>query len=149
MEKIIDSVSDIATIFAFLLAIFGFWYAVKQFNQYKKTEQARFWLDLRKMFKEHDEVHQRLRNPEDWRSSRIGPVNNDEWAKVEAYMGLFELCNILIKRNLIDIEIFKTQYEYRIRNILSNEVIRQKKLIDAKEGWKEFIELVKKLDLCL
>ena len=149
MEKIIECISDVATISAFLLAIFGFWYVVKQFTQYKKTEQARFWLDLRKMFQDHDEVHRRLRNPDDWGSGRIGPENPDEWSKVEAYMGLFELCNIMIKKDLINIEVFKTQYEYRIRNILNNEVIKQSKLVEARDGWKEFIDLVKRLDLCI
>jgi hypothetical protein len=76
--------------------------------------------------------------------SRTKPTGKD-LPKVEAYMGLFEHCKAMLDDGLIDWSTFESIYAYRIDNILANPVIVREKLINEKDGWKVFIELVKRL----
>lgn len=109
-----------------------------------KANRARFWLDLRDHFAQHDCVHRRLRPMGDW-SKDDGPKTNEEWASVEAYMGLFEHCEIMLEQRLIDEKTFREIYAYRLRNIVANDIIRQNKLIGHPYGWKRFLALLQRL----
>jgi hypothetical protein len=50
-------------------------------------------------------------------------------------MGLFEHCELLIEKKLLDIETFKVIFEYRLSNIIANPIIVKAKLIDEKNSW--------------
>ena len=83
----------------------------------------------------------------EWAGTGKGPSNPQEWAQLEAYMGLFEHCEIMLREGLIDLKTFDLNYGYRIKNILANEVIVREKLVKAKEGWPQFISLIHRLDI--
>ena len=112
----------------------------------RKIKQAEFWMQLRVDFSKYDEVHSNLRPGGKW-WRREGPNTVEEWVKVEGYMGLFEHCEIMLKQGLLDESVFADSYKYRIANIVSNESIRQAKLIKHAQGWERFIELCKRLEL--
>jgi hypothetical protein len=111
---------------------------LEQMEQNRKINEARFWLELRKMFGDFADVHLKLRGG-DW----PGPDSAEEWTRVEAYMGLFEHCSRMLQDKLIGIDTFKRLYGYRIGNILANRRIVEKKLIDHGKDWQDFIELVR------
>jgi len=61
-----------------------------------RTNRAHFWRNLRMDFSEHAEVHKALRPGGKWAVGG-GPQTNDDWARVDAYMGLFEHCEIMLE----------------------------------------------------
>jgi hypothetical protein len=126
--------SHVATSVALVVAVY-------QAMKLRAENRARFWLELRKMFAEHDEVHFRLRGG-GWPEGHTGPSTSQEWAKVESYMGLFEHCNRMLEEGLIDLETFRHIYKYRVQNILNNQTIVQAKLNKAnRDNWKDFVDL--------
>ena len=55
-------------------------------------------------------------------------------------MGLFErMGHALIDPGIIDLELARRSYGYRIDNIVANRCIRCKKLICQQRGWTDFI----------
>jgi len=108
-----------------------------------KITQASFWLQLRRMFADHNDVHFNLRPDAAW--SRNLPIT--ELPKIESYMGLFEHCKLMLDDELIDLGTFKKIYAYRVRNIIRNPEIVFVKLMAHIDGWKDFVGLVIMLDL--
>lgn len=106
--------------------------------------RATFWLTLRKMFADHNEVHFALRPGGAWYQKE---PPTEAFPKVEAYMGLFEHCIVMLDDKLIDLATFKKIYAYRVENIIRNPAIVFKKLMDRAKGWTDFIRLVVDLDL--
>ena len=124
-----------------------------------KNSRAQLWMDLRKMFDGHMEVHSILR-PNEKRSipepcpkccnqKKSWPCCKDEWVKVEAYMGLFEHCEGLLEEKLIDENTFRDIYSYRISNIVNNEKIKREKLVELGRYWLRFRALAERFDITL
>lgn len=139
--------TNIAQIAATTISAFALFYAGWQVTLSTRVNRAQFWLELRKMFHEHKDVHTKLRDGGEWAADGSGPSNPAEWANLEAYMGLFEHCERMMDEGLLDIKTFKSIYEYRIHNIVSNSIIYQAKLIDEVAYWTDFIALMKRCDI--
>ncbi len=100
------------------------------------------------MFAKHDEVHLNLRPTGKWcKPNRPKDNDNEGWAKVEDYMGLFEHCEVMIDDDLIDLKTFNAIFSYRLENLLDNETIVEAKLIEEGKSWQGFIRLLKKLEV--
>lgn len=143
----LDDWAKVSTIAGALVAIVALIYTAHQIHQNTQISRGQFWLELEKMFSQHDEVHLNLRPGGKWSGGETGPEDSVEWAKVEDYMGLFEHCEIMLQRKLIDEETFKAIFSYRLRNILSNEQICRAKLVDEKASWENFLKLLKRLKI--
>ncbi|MDX1994051.1 MAG: hypothetical protein SF029_16820 [bacterium] len=130
-----------------IVTIVGVVYAGNQLHLSRRVSQGEFLLHLDEMMRVHDKVHRSLRPGGKWAKGNVGPINADEWADVESYMGLFERIKILIDRKILDIKLFDRLYGYRIDNIIANEVIVQTKLgSEEKESWQDFIALHRALE---
>ena len=131
-----------------------------------KNQRAQFWLELRKMFAEHDGVYRMLHYGTWPRSladsativSDVFPMDTDsssdredpsleQWADLEAYMDLFEQCKAMLDDDLIDFSTFSSIYGYRVGDILANKTITREEFRnkEARGGWKDFIALAEKL----
>lgn len=111
-----------------------------------QANRARFWLELRDRFARHDDVHKRLRPGGTW-SGQGGPSSPDEWAQIEAYMGLFEHCEIMLDQKLIDEQTFQEIYSYRLENIVANRAVRTEKLGRLAHGWTRFLNLARRMKI--
>jgi hypothetical protein len=120
---------------------------LEQMHATDKINNAQLWLSFRQFLTKYDEIHLKLRPGGKWREEGTGPSSVQEWVKVEAYMGLFEHANRMLNMKLIDLDTFKDIYEYRISNIIANEIIKKDKLVDKSDSWKNFIELCNKMGL--
>jgi hypothetical protein len=140
-------IKDWVQLVGLLVAIGALIFTAYSVDRNRRTVRAQFWLNLRDQFSKHLEVHLKLRPGGEWAGTGKGPSSAQEWAQLEAYMGLFELCEIMLREGLIDLKTFSLIYGYRVRNILANEVIVQEKLLKAKEGWTQFINLTRRLGL--
>jgi hypothetical protein len=110
------------------------------------------WLKLEETSRHYDYIHLKLRPGGEWTAQDvqgryIGPKNNVEWATVEDYMGFFEHIKILLDRELIDKTTFKKLFAYRLRNIVRNPIIVEHKLKIRGQGWSEFIQLLRDLEI--
>lgn len=139
--------ADIATMVGAATAIVVLIYTSLQVRQNTLVSRGHFWLELEKMFATHDEVHINLRPGGRWSEPDSGPETVEDWGKIEDYMGLFEHCEIMLKRKLVDWETFGSIFSYRIHNILGNRRIVTAKLIEERESWTGFIRLLKKLEI--
>ena len=110
------------------------------------ANRARFWLDLRTHFYRYDDVHRKLRPRGEW-ASGDGPTTVDEWAQVEAYMGLFEHCEMMLEKGLIDERQFSEIYKYRLSNLVANDTICEEKLRKRPEGWISFVALLDRMGI--
>jgi hypothetical protein len=110
---------------------------IEQLTRNSEINEFRFWLELRRMFWQHHDIHIKLRNGQ--------KIDSEELPRIEAYMGLFELVYEMLEKGLINWPTFLRLYEYRINNIMKDPFVVKTKLIDNEEGWENFIALVKKL----
>ncbi|MBM4354892.1 MAG: hypothetical protein FJ109_14065 [Deltaproteobacteria bacterium] len=136
---------DVFEVVALAIAVVSLVYTAYSVHQGKKTARAQFWLDLRDRFSQHDQVHRALRPGGEWTRPETGPKSPDDWARLEAYMGLFEHCELMLGQGLIDFPTFKAIYGYRVHNILANKVIAEEKLVKRRDGWSHFLALVERL----
>lgn len=130
------------TIIGLPLTVIGIIIGIIQIRFSKRIEEARLWIDLREVFRNHNDVHLKLRNGGKWTKGDNGPENEEDWANVDAYLGQFELCQVMLSRKLISKNIFKSQYDYRLYNIIKNAKIKDK-ILKEKDDWQSFISLCK------
>ncbi len=139
--------ANVATIAGIPIAVLALIYTAYQIQQSTKISHGNFWLELEKMFSTHDEVHIKLRPGGEWTKKDSGPEAVHDWAKVEDYMGLFEHCELMLRKGLIDWDTFKLVFSYRLYNVVSNKIIVDAKLQQEKESWQAFIRLLKLLKI--
>jgi len=146
MENVtIELISSWVTIIGLPLALITILVAIRQSIFSKNIAEANLWLELRQSFLIHNEVHLNLRNGGDWATKKSSPTTYEDWAKIDAYLGQFELCQLMLERKLINPEMFKSQYDFRLFNILENKAIVS--YIGAQQkDWKEFIKLCESFD---
>jgi hypothetical protein len=139
--------ANVATIIGVIIALLALFYTAIQILQNTNISRAKFWLELEKMFSLHDEVHMKLRPGGEWTKEGEGPKTVQEWAKVEDYMGLFEHCEIMLQKKLIDQETFQAIFSYRLNNIVANKIIVEAKLIREKGYWANFMRLLNRYNI--
>lgn len=147
-ETIVGSLREIATVIGVIAGVGSLAFAAVNTRATLRANRARFWLDLRGHFAKHDDVHRRLRPGGEW-SKGGGPESARDWAELEAYMGLFEHCELMLDQKLIDHETFKSIYAYRLENIVSNENVRKHKLRAEFNMWTRFLALLKRMDITI
>ena len=139
-KETLEILTDYVTIIGLPLTLTGIITGIVQIRYSKKVDEARLWIELREVFRNHNAVHLNLRNGGAWAHSGKGPATQEEWANVDAYLGQFELCQMMIENKLINKKIFRSQYSYRIHNILQNKTIKEK-IKNQKRHWELFISL--------
>jgi hypothetical protein len=132
--------ANISTIIASLGALGALSYTAYQVSVSSKISRANFWLELRNQISNHSEIHLKLRN-EEWSNDDEKFPPEQDWSKLEAYMGFFEHCETMLDQKLIDWATFNDIYGYRIQLILLNPIIVREKLINRRSGWKRFLKL--------
>ncbi len=113
-----------------------------------KIAKSDFMLSLRKMFSYHDEIHFKLRgNTGNWAAGiPEEDQTNKNFAKIDSYLGLFELCYQMYKNDMLNIDEFNNLYGYRLKNIFNNKDIF-KRINLEKEYWQDLLELKAKLKI--
>ncbi len=127
--------------------VLGFIVTNRELVQSRKIAQGEFLLHLDELFREHQQIHINLRPGGAWSTSQGAPRSAEEWAALEAYMGLIERIKVLIDDGIIDLKTFKRLYGYRVNNVVQNETIRHEKLEGMRaDYWQDFIALRTALD---
>jgi hypothetical protein len=96
-----------------------------------KVTRADMWLKLETMFSTSRREHVHLAIM-DKKYPKENFMDTDDSYWVDDYLGIFELCYIMIEKGIIDISTFKAVYRYRLIYFLQYELLVKEKLI--KEG---------------
>ncbi|HMH12781.1 MAG TPA: hypothetical protein VK578_06705 [Edaphobacter sp.] len=134
-----------------LIAGVGIGYAVKTLRAGAEIARAQFWVMVRGVLANYDDVHAKLRPEGIWgvplaeKYSLQGPQDAAEWARLELYMGMFEYCETLLTHGLLDEKEFSDAYRYRLDNLVHNAVIVREKLHERGIYWKKFSNLCGRL----
>ena len=121
----------------------------------RQIAQAQFLLALDDAFRQHEATHRKFRPATGTPTSTVGlwhgrnargPTTPEEWADVEAYMGLFERVNVMIDQRLLDVAVIQRLRGYRVTNILTNPFVMKEKLTKRADDWDDFIALAKRLN---
>ncbi|MEY4330719.1 MAG: hypothetical protein RL609_1467 [Bacteroidota bacterium] len=145
-NQLLESMADLTTIVGFPIACLTIYMTWREYVQTKKVAEGTLLLELKNTFLEFDDIHLGLRPGGIWTiGNRL--FSSEDWIRVETYMGLFELCEILISNQSISEKNFKDQYLFRLHNILNNEEIVNFKLNHEKEYWQTFIALCRRFEL--
>ena len=144
-----DVISSVATAGATIFSGVGLILVGFQMRQTAKVNRSQLMLELRQMFAAFNEVHIKLRPEGDWSGGNgKGPCSVEEWAEVDAYLGLFEHCERMLADNLLQEDEFRRTYGYRLRNLMENQKIVREKLQSGEKGeWADFIELLNRLNI--
>jgi len=144
-------VTTVFGVAAGLVALYFTWRQVRdtriQSEKNAENNQANSILQIREAFDSHIEAHINLRPGGVWHNSESEPTTTADYAKIELYMGLFEFCDELLERELLDLDTFKRQYNYRIQNLLTNGFVIGSKLVSSRENWLGFINLCYRVDV--
>jgi hypothetical protein len=125
-------IGDIASWIGIIIAAAALVYTARQVGLAERHTNAQFLDNLHSRFEKYADVHINLRPGGGWHGG--GPQSVEEWARVEAYMGLFERVAIFMEFGLVDPQIVRRLYGYRIVNIWANDVIREEKLVRRASG---------------
>ena len=130
------------------LALFNYMAIKQDKHERLKIAQGDFMLTLRKMFYLHEDIHVNFRGDKgDWVNGiPLKDRTNENYAKIDSYLGLFELCYQLIKRDLIDLNEFNDIYGYRLRNLFCNKSILEKIELE-RSNWTDLLELKEKIGI--
>jgi hypothetical protein len=96
--------------------IIGLWYAGSQLRASRLSARGTFLLNLDEAFLRHLDVYSRL-----------------------------ERIEVLIEGGVLNTHLTNRLYGYRVRNIVANERIRTKLLVEGAAGWQDFLSLVSRL----
>lgn len=124
--------ANLATIGGVLVALVVLFYTARQIHQNTEVSRGQFLLALEEMFRRHDTVHLKLRPGGEWAERGKGPATPQELAELEDYMGLFEHCEALLRNKLVDADVFRSIFAYRLRNLVANDKIVHEKLINER-----------------
>jgi hypothetical protein len=167
--------ADVGTVVVGIVGIVVLWINSKQLRlstEARETDATArtvsLSLELRKMLASYDTVHAKLAPGGQWADADgvsvrwardkvsmtwdewnqlPGPSTPEEWRQVEAYMGLFEQYEPMLRGGLIDLNVFKESFRYRLLNIMANRKIVLAKLGVRRSGWKLFIDLLRLMEI--
>ncbi len=138
--------ASVATILGVIVGGLALIYSAIQLRISSRVSQAQFWLDLREMFADkHQAIHLKLRNGE-WSNDDAKFPSEDDWASLEAYLGLFEHCEKMLEQGLLDASTFESIYGYRLQRIVENPLIVREKLVGRRWGWRDFLRLLERVE---
>ena len=148
IASVVATIADFAAAVGVIVALVTLIIEVRRVRRDVRVNRASFWLDLETMFRDHDTVHSNLKRGGSWSDEKGGPENEKEWGLTEDYLGLFEICEILLENELIDWETFHAIYAPRLPRIVGNTAIINR-VKSERERWKYFFALLDRANITI
>jgi hypothetical protein len=127
---------DVGNTALVVITLFAWALSFVAYKKNNKISRSSFLLEVRDKF----QVERRY-------NTHIALKNNkkvESWADLDDYLGLFEICEIMIQnKSLISIE-FKKLYGYRLQNILQNKEVVYHKLVLECDKWDNLYLLLER-----
>jgi hypothetical protein len=119
-------------------------YTGLQIRAAREIAQAQYVMDYFTLLQDYNDLHQQLVRGA-WSQPGTGPETNDEWFRIERYMGLLEQLDVFIETGIMTENVVDRNYSHRIHAIIRNETIRQTELVQQQYRWTAFIRLEERL----
>jgi len=119
------------------------------FNK-KAIDEGKALLDIRLLLEKYNDIHLNFRG-EDGAWVKSVPdfedkiKDNETWAWIDGYLGIFELCGILIEKGTISMDNFKSQFGYKLNNALAVKNL-QTRIENEAPSWIELNKLANKIN---
>lgn len=140
--NIFSDMLPFATLITAIAALGALGFYNLQLFQTKRINRANFWLQLKQLFFEPSRFDIHIRIMENGLGDKISEKDS---AIIDDYLGIFEICLLMINENVIDLGTFKTIYKYRLDYILRNELVVKEKLISEGKYYKKLFDLYSKV----
>jgi hypothetical protein len=131
---VVSDVADVATIAATLFAGGGLFYTGKQWALSRKATAAQLLLQVDDLIHRHDQVFEDLKDRK---------LTGEEYS-VRRAMGSLERLNVLVEADLVKLRWVEDLHGWRFKQLQANDQV-QGRLRSYPEGWKQFIDLSRKL----
>jgi len=126
----------------------GFLLTLLQLRSSSNDSRAKFWLEIKTHFYRFEDVTSALRPDGKWENEI--PPNAESWSRIDEYLGMFEYCEMLLKRKIIDEDFFIVSYKVQLFNAMNHhQIIRKVMNPDEVEYWKTLLELCKRLGIVI
>lgn len=147
LESISTAAGTLVAGVGLMLTGFGLVYTARQLRLSRHVAEAESYLRIDELLHHYRDVYLKLFPEGKWGHGRNGPVSAEDLCDVVMYMGLFERVKVLVDRKMIDLDVIKRLYGYRIKHIVNNPVIFKRKCVEQVNGWRDFVELCRTLDI--
>ena len=133
MQNILDGFQIITGV----TAIVALFYASRQQKIDANVNKSQFLLSLKDSFAQEKRynIHVCLRDHN---------IITD-WPALDDYLGMFEVCEVMIDNGTLSLEAFNSLYKYRLVNILNYNEIVMYKLLFEYSNWAGLYKLLKKV----
>jgi hypothetical protein len=119
-----------------IVALFAWLLSFLAYSKSNKIARSSFLLEIRDKF----QVERRY-------NTHITIKSNDKienWADLDDYLGLFEICEIMIQNKSLEFLDFKKLYEYRLKTILQSKEVIYFKLVLERDKWDNLYLLLER-----
>jgi len=123
-----------------IILLGGFIFTICQIKSARNDARAQFWLEIKTHFYRFDDVTTALRPGGEWESEV--PDEPEAWSRVDEYLSMFEYCEMLLERKVIDFEFFKISYSVQLGNAMNHPSIRFK-VNRERKYWTTLLALCK------
>lgn len=154
-QKGFNTFLNIFTPYSYLYAstfiVISAYLALQSLFNKKDIDEGKALLDIRLLLERYNDIHQNFRGEygawidgvPDFEDKIKG---NETWARIDAYLGIFELCGILIEKGTISMDNFKSQFGYKLKNAMNVKNVREK-IENEASSWKELYKLANRMKI--
>jgi hypothetical protein len=141
-----NTISNLISGVGLILAASGLFYTAKQIELSRKIAKSEFMREFYTSIQIYNDIQIKLAKNGEWRlTENSGPSTEEEWFRLQRYMGLIEQIDVWYKDNIMSIDHIDNAYSHRIKAIYSHPVIKEKLLLEEGYRWVQFLHLVENL----
>lgn len=142
-----NAIGSIVSGIGLILTSFGLFYTAKQIELSRQIARSDFKREFYNSIQQYNDIHLKLSKNGEWRPPRSnGPSSEEEWFRLQRYMGLLEQIDDWYSDGIINLSDMDGSYSHRIKAIYSHPTIRDQLLVAESFRWKQFLHLVSMLE---
>jgi len=131
-----------------MVAASGLFVTAQQVELSRKVAKAEFMREFYSSLQQYNDLQLKLIEGGEWRigNAAAGPQTEEDWFRLQRYMGLLEQLAVWYRDGIVDIELIDFGYSHRIKAIATHPLVKQRLLLGEHFRWKQFLYLVAELE---
>lgn len=122
---------------ASVAAVVALIFAGRQLRMTRRTARAEFAFQLYEVLQGYNDIDTRLASDPDY-----VPASVEEWSRIDRYMGMFEIIQVLAVGSTFDVQTVDRLYGHRLAAIMSNAAINERNFHERRHRWTDFLKLI-------
>lgn len=136
-------VSTLLTVLGLFFVGIGLQKNSEQISNTRQVIAANLMREFYGAVQEFNDVQFKLLENGEWRTDTFsGPTTDEEWFRLQRYMGFLEQIYYWSRDNIVELDRIDNGYSHRFKAIASHPVIRKKLLEEQSHRWVSFISIV-------